>query len=374
MAKQSVRNCVTLSANELVSKLVPVDERKEKSKRKVKDGKMPLKTTSAASLHASTSDHGSPHSTPTSSPGKGPDSGVSPDKKVAGCNSPRSDSDLSTDSIISEGISESGVEQQIVIIDLRTDEDTESNGGGTIAKAIRLDPNCLKDTEMLSKWLQHFDGIKGCVICVIDMPPVQAPEIALWRRLLLGEGDGYAPGMINYGPDDSEVLDVSQKPRDYQSPFAKLEEATLKDDLQRVGMKFALELQRNGFPYVSLLDGGFPSLIESLFNLRGTVEPVVIQHNVEAWQQYLRASGRCQVIMPTLDSVRSFDDNSSDGDLYASKRDRRSKKNSDIRFPIKKLKDMDELEKAKTAYRVALQLKHSRMAAILKIKISTMDD
>lgn len=76
------------------------------------------------------------------------------------------------------------------------------------------------------------------MICVIDMPPVQvvcyhiqyvsfsalffiqglylllkAPEIALWRRLLLGEGDGFTPGAISYGVDDMDVMDVSQRQR-----------------------------------------------------------------------------------------------------------------------------------------------------------------
>ena len=39
------------------------------------------------------------------------------------------------------------------------------------------------------RWIQHFDGTKGCHICIVDMPPVQTSEVALWRRLLLGEGE-----------------------------------------------------------------------------------------------------------------------------------------------------------------------------------------
>lgn len=355
MAKQAIRHCVTLSANELVSKLCPVEE--------TKPGRSSPRKLQRASSQSSP---GSPT--------------VSESLAVI---IPRSNSDLSTDnSTLSDlpNIATSSVAaDQIVMIDLRSDEDTDGNGGGTIAKAIRLSPACLKDTNMLAKWLQHFDGIKGCVICVIDMPPVQAPEVALWRRLLLGEGDGFAPGSINYGGSyEFDGLDVSQTPRDFESPFVKLEDATIKEDAQRVGMKFVLELQKSGFPYVSLLDGGFPSLVEALFNLRGTVEPVIIQHNVEAWQQYLRYSGRGQVILPlgsgNLDGDSSDDSESvtSSNKLSSSCRGKSSLLAKSISRPqcsIKKVKDMNELERSKTAYNVAVSLKHDHMAAILKIKI-----
>lgn len=374
MARQAIRGCVTLSANELVSKLVPVGDLKTQQSRTSTPRGNPV---SAAQSPRS------PSSTGPESSCQGP-AGSRPELW-----SPGSDSDISTDtrsSVDGPKASSGGfASDQIVLIDLRTDEDTDDNGGGTIAKAIRLDPACMKDTDMLSKWLQHFDGIKGCVICVIDMPPIQAPEVALWRRLLLGEGDGFAPGAISYGSGsaDQDGMDTSQAPRDYQSPFVKLEEATLKEDSQRIGMKFALELQKNGFPYVSLLEGGFPSLVEALFNLRGSVEPVIIQHNVEAWQHYLRFSGRGQVILPMPSGSRSFDDGySSDGDGETSgqkSNNRPRGKNSAastsiLQFPLKKLKDMDELERAKTAYKVAVSLRHERMAAVLKLKISSMGE
>lgn len=141
-----------------------------------------------------------------------------------------------------------------------------------------------------------------------------------------------------------------------------------------------MELQKNGFPYVSLLDGGFPSLVEALFSLRGTVEPIIIQHNVEAWQYYLRVSGRGQVILPL---ARPLDPSSDEESMSDKKSNKGSCSGSSVKalsfserktFPIKRIKDMDELERAKTAYRVALSLKHERMAAILKIKISGISE
>ncbi len=92
--------------------------------------------------------------------------------------------------------------------------------------------DCVNNPDALSRWLQHFDGIKGCVICVIDMPPVQvlmlnftfvftmlielsqAPEVALWRRLLLGEGDGFSPAAISYSANDDidsmVIIEISE--------------------------------------------------------------------------------------------------------------------------------------------------------------------
>lgn len=372
MAKQAIRHCVTLSANELVSKLVPVEDTKMQ-----RSGIASQKNKVLKSRMGNVSAPSTPRK----------DSSLTSDLKInanaSSVSSPQSDSDLSIDTSSTGDSPRSKFgavsSDQIVMIDLRSDEDTEGNGGGTIAKAIRLDPACIKDTDMLSKWLQHFDGIKGCVICVIDIPPVQAPEVALWRRLLLGEGDGYAPGAIDYGGgSDLDSLDISQTPRDFQSPFAKLEEATMKEDSQRVGMKFALELQKNGFPYVSLLDGGFPGLVEALFNLRGTVEPVIIQHNVEAWQHFLRYSGRGQVILPMSGSGHLdllSDDDSDDSSKKGTTKNPSSlfsKFMSQLQFPVKRLKDIDELERAKTAYGVAVELKHDKMASILKMKIDSM--
>lgn len=166
MAKQAIRQCVTLSANELVSKLIPVDEAKPQNGGKSTPRGRSLKAAAPASPAASVAESAAGDSCRASTVG-----------------SPGSDSDISMETSSVGDAPKSGGSavsaDQIVLIDLRSDEDAEGNGGGIIAKAIRLDPACLKDTDMLSKWLQHFDGIKSCVICVVDMPPVQAPEVAL---------------------------------------------------------------------------------------------------------------------------------------------------------------------------------------------------
>ena len=59
------------------------------------------------------------------------------------------------------------------------------------------------------------------------------------------------------------------------------------------GVQLAYLLCRHGFPYVSVMEGGFPSLIEQLPHiLHGAVEPIVLDHDPDVWENFLNASGR----------------------------------------------------------------------------------
>ena len=217
--------------------------------------------------------------------------------------------------------------------------------------------------------MQHFDGTRGCNICIVDMPPARWTGFALWRRLLLGEGDGqssnsgsgndggsssnmYAPEYLD-NADDME-MDVSgssagstgsqrstksgkgkaaegrrdgsspdrgttasgrggrggggggggsrgmqrnaqaakQQIRDAQSRHARAEEEAVEADADRPAILLAQALQANSFPNVSVLDGGFPALVEQLVAVKGTVEPVVINHDRAKWTEFLRNTGR----------------------------------------------------------------------------------
>lgn len=135
-------------------------------------------------------------------------------------------------------------------------------------------------------------------------------------------------------------------------------------------MKFAVTLQENGFPFVSLLDGGFPSLVEALFSLRGSTEPVIIQHNNDAWSYYMKVSGRESSNLPGVQgsSTISLSDSSEDSH---DKRRPSEVSNSSLIFPVKKIVDMDECEKIKSALKIALSLNHDHVAAILKYKIDS---
>ena len=59
-------------------------------------------------------------------------------------------------------------------------------------------------------------------------------------------------GIISIIITDSIILIFC---RDLQSPFSKLEEKAIKEDLCRPAVKLANELKKNTFPHVLLLDG-----------------------------------------------------------------------------------------------------------------------
>ena len=125
------------------------------------------------------------------------------------------------------------------------------------------------------------------------MPPVKTSEVALWRRLLLGEGDGFAPKTIRYTSLIEEgIASLKLGNLDFESPYQEIEKSAVSDDKARPAVQLAYSLQRHGFPFVSVLDGGFPSLVEQLVFLRGVVEPVVLEHDPVKWTQFLHSSGR----------------------------------------------------------------------------------
>lgn len=94
---------------------------------------------------------------------------------------------------------------QFVLIDIRSVTENDLSGGGLLSCAIRLDPEFLDKPDLFNVWMQHFDGTRGCNICIIDLPPVATTGLSLWRRLLLGEGDGvsgnsaYLSGLLGNG-------------------------------------------------------------------------------------------------------------------------------------------------------------------------------
>jgi hypothetical protein len=64
------------------------------------------------------------------------------------------------------------------------------------------------------------------------------------------------------------------------------------DDLVRPAVRLALALQRHAFANVCVLEGGFPTLVEQLMILTGSVEPIILNHDTEKWDKFLISSGR----------------------------------------------------------------------------------
>ena len=202
--------------------------------------------------------------------------------------------------------------QQLVLIDLRGAEEAVSNGAGLIPRAIQLEPNFLEYPDAFRAWLQHFDATRGVPICIIDMPPVQHSGMQLWRRLLLGEGDGLestdgylgqespsAMGMRRGKGEGGRSSSTGRAKGDEGGGSLTLEQqeaaivnAVTKSDSNRAALRLASILQRESFQYVSVLEGGFPALVTQLHKQRGRVEPVLIQHDPSQWQAYMESTGR----------------------------------------------------------------------------------
>jgi hypothetical protein len=320
---------------------------------------------------------------------------------------------------LSSSTSSSYIPQQYVIIDIRSYEESVLSGGGILPRAIQLEPEFLNRPEAFEVWIQHFDGTRGCNICIIDLPPPgQWNGIALWRRLLLGEGDAssnskYSSVMDRYefnnlkenqkrlealiahsrnssknqqikgNSSDSNLSSSSTKSlslsskgkdnRDENSKFYKDEENVILSDLNSPAMILAMVLQRNSFPHVSVLEGGFPSLIDTLLSSKGKVEPIVVDHDSEKWIEFLRNTGRYQEKSLFASSLSPFPfSNQGKSSKMISSKGLSSSSSFDENnehSPYKKYKeekDLTSIERYELALIVANRLAHKEMKKILE--------
>lgn len=201
--------------------------------------------------------------------------------------------------------------QQFVIIDVRSVDACVVSGGGSLPRAIQLEPEFLNRPEAFDVWLQHFDGTRGCQIVLVDLPPANWAGIALWRRLLLGEGDGNLSqfrgryefddlrenkrrleALIASSTNGRKNVDLRPQQQDSQSKHYTVEAEVAQADLNSPAMLLAIALQRNSFPFVSVLDGGFPALVAYLTERQGSVEPIIINHDPIKWESFLKSTGR----------------------------------------------------------------------------------
>ena len=104
---------------------------------------------------------------------------------------------------------------------------------------------------------------------------------------MLGDGDGIQAS----SPLQSHHTDLYRPTLDEESPFAKEEQAITAADQHRPAMILARALQAHSFNNVSVVEGGFPLVVEQLLQSRGTVEPVIINHDSEKWIQFLKNTG-----------------------------------------------------------------------------------
>lgn len=253
--------------------------------------------------------------------------------------------------------------QQFVLIDTRSSDEISQSGAGTLPRAIHLEPSFLNNADLFDAWLQHFDGTRGCHICIVDTPPPGASrEGALWRRLLYGQGDGRAcpPREGEGGGLIGGRYQQAAFSRDSESQFLEEENAAVTEDLQRTATQLAELLQRNGFPYVTVLEGGFPALVEQLMSLRGGVEPVIINHDQDLWLRFLKRNGY------QLDKEKQSPATvTTPGDPANIYEDSKS-------TPVKRYSDYSVLDVTSMAYRAASRLGHHNMEALLLERINAI--
>jgi hypothetical protein len=239
-------------------------------------------------------------------------------------------------------------------MDIRSESDIEMMGGGILPKSIRIDPDFLDRPDAMDAWLQHIDSMRGsCGICVIDMPPKKLTEVALWRRLLLGEGDGVTTRTL-YGNryDHQEDQESGIPPQDRDSPFWEYEEKAKENDRCRLSAQLVKALQKAHFPYVTALDGGLPVLVRYMMSSRGTVEPIIINHDHSKWLTYLHKNGLETENDLERKSNRFQDHNVNEEEMIA-----------------EKVEEMSKLEITLLAHKVAVRLGHTHMEAVLLERI-----
>lgn len=56
----------------------------------------------------------------------------------------------------------------------------------------------------------------------------------------------------------------------------------------KASIALAKALQRHGFKYVSVLDGGVPALLQQCYSRKGTVEPLLVNFDYGIWEKYLK--------------------------------------------------------------------------------------
>lgn len=251
--------------------------------------------------------------------------------------------------------------RHLVVIDIRSSEEIEISGAGVLPCAVQLEPEFLDQPDGFDIWLQHFDAMRGCTICIVDLPPVHGGFISLWRRLILGEGDGKYSSTLY----DAVGTGVGTNADDQQSIYRDAEAKAKSDDKIRPAVRLASALQRHCFPYVCVLEGGLPSLIEYLTQSRGYVEPLLINHDAQTWESFCNSTGR---------TIGRGNNNSNDSALEKKRKKSPSHNGSGkMNQRTKRVGDLTPLEVYKLALTAAMRLGHVHMQSELMKKIAHLE-
>lgn len=104
---------------------------------------------------------------------------------------------------------------------------------------------------------------------------------------------------------------------------------------------------------MSVLDGGYPSLIDQLLQSRGTVEPVVVDFDNELWNKFMDTTGR---------SAQSAEAAKARRISYTERGPSRAQRVSDL----------TEEQRLQLAIKVAIRLKHTTTEKVLREKFNAL--
>lgn len=246
-----------------------------------------------------------------------------------------------------------------VVIDVRTLAEAKETGGGCMIGALSLDPEFIdEENSAFALWMQHLDSSKGSDIVLLDMPVAKASGVSLWKRLLFGEGDGHDySNLIRYSLNDvTRTTKFAWSQRDRSSPFSEVEAEAVEQDQASPAVKLARLLQRDSFARVSVVQGGYPAIVEHLLLTRGTVEPLIDGYNEQKWVNFLHSSGRIKE--RTKEDIPCQDQND------ASVSDDGENENDEVSIK-QQLEQVSQESWLELSLRVAERLGHSNVASAI---------
>lgn len=110
---------------------------------------------------------------------------------------------------------------------------------------------------------------------------------------------------------------------------------------------------------MSVLDGGFPALVQALLQRRGTVEPVLMNHDALRWERYLKATGREEYLPMRYEaSARGTGET--------------GRSDSPLRQHVN-YQELSELERLNLALRTSKSYGHNTVTRIVSEKIDMMN-
>jgi hypothetical protein len=115
-----------------------------------------------------------------------------------------------------------------------------------------------------------------------------------------------------------------------------------------------------------VLDGGFPSLVTQLWQSRGSMEPVIINHDHDRWLNYLVVTGRLHSLKTDLQLSKDYL-NSLPTETAAS-----TPQAGGAGAGRGGTKNNSEVEHARVALEVATRLGHAHMRSILEERIERL--